>query len=96
MRFGLLHRGTRQISAIRSGKRAPAAQAVLEGQRLEGMRDEAGAEVFRACRALGTQLHRTVVMKLSLRLAQLSHIELLGKSRPKRRAAKVPDLPYMG
>ncbi|CAK9041448.1 unnamed protein product [Durusdinium trenchii] len=43
-------------------------EAVLEGQRLEEMRDEAAAEVFRACRAL----------------AQLSHLELLGKQQPKR------------
>jgi len=43
-------------------------EAVLEGQRLEDMRDEAATEVFRACRAL----------------AQLSHLELLGKQQPKR------------
>lgn len=43
-------------------------EAVQEGQRLEDMRDEAATEVFRACRAL----------------AQLSHLELLGKQQPKR------------
>ena len=30
-----------------------ACEAVLEGQRLEDMRDEAATEVFRACRACG-------------------------------------------